>query len=57
MRADRNIYSKNLIEAQDEVQDLKQKYNILNHQLEQLKEEVTIKEHGNYFIENINNKL
>jgi len=46
VRADRNIYSKNLIEAQDEVQDLKQKYNILNHQLEQLKEEVTIKEHA-----------
>jgi chromosome segregation ATPase len=46
VRADRNIYSKNLIEAQDEVQDLKQKYNILNHQLEQLKEEVSIKEHA-----------
>jgi len=46
VRADRNVYSKNLIEAQDEVQDLKQKYNILSHQLEQLKEEVTMKEHG-----------
>lgn len=44
VRSDRNIYSKNLIEAQDEIVEMKRKLKIMHHQIEQLKEEVTGKE-------------
>ncbi|XP_015520756.2 cilia- and flagella-associated protein 58-like [Neodiprion lecontei] len=44
VRADRNTCSKALIEAQDEVLDLKQKLKIMSNQIEQLKEEVSTKE-------------
>ena len=44
VRGDRNIYSKNLIEAQDEIGEMKRKLKILNHQIDQLKEEITTKE-------------
>jgi chromosome segregation ATPase len=44
VRGDRNIYSKNLIEAQDEISEMKRKLKILNHQIDQLKEEITTKE-------------
>lgn len=40
VRSDRNLYSKNLIEAQDEIQEMKRKFKIMNHQIEQLKEEI-----------------
>jgi chromosome segregation ATPase len=43
-RADRNLYSKNLIEAQDEITEMKRKLKIMNHQIDQLKEEITSKE-------------
>ena len=33
VRADRNLYSKNLIEAQDEVAELKRKFKIAEHQI------------------------
>lgn len=36
VRADRNLYSKNLIEAQDEIQEMKRKFKIMQHQIEQL---------------------
>ena len=42
VRADRNLYSKNLIEAQDEIQEMKRKFKIMNHQIEQLKEEISL---------------
>ena len=44
VRADRNLYSKNLIEAQDEIQEMKRKFKIMNHQIEQLKEEISAKD-------------
>lgn len=44
VRADRNLYSKNLIEAQDEIQEMKRKFKIMQHQIEQLKEEIQAKD-------------
>ena len=44
MRSDRNLYSKNLIESQDEIAEMKRKFKIMNHQVEQLKEEITAKD-------------
>ncbi len=46
MRSDRNLYSKNLIEAEDEIAEMKRKFKIMNHQIEQLKEEITAKDHA-----------
>ena len=43
-RADRNLYSKNLIEAQDEITEMKRKLKIMSHQIEQLKDEISSKE-------------
>ncbi len=42
VRSDRNLYSKNLIEAQDEIDEMKRKFKIMNHQIEQLKEEIQV---------------
>jgi chromosome segregation ATPase len=52
VRADRNVYSKNLLEAQDEIMELKRKLKIMNHQVDQLKEEISSRETSNltYFI-------
>ena len=44
VRSDRNLYSKNLIEAQDEITELKRKMKIMTHQIDQLKEEIGSKE-------------
>ncbi|KAI8819407.1 uncharacterized protein EV422DRAFT_111653 [Fimicolochytrium jonesii] len=44
VRADRNLYSKNLVEAQDEITEMKRKVKIMGHQIEQLKEEIASKE-------------
>lgn len=44
VRSDRNLYSKNLIESQDEITEMKRKLKIMNHQIDQLKEEITSKE-------------
>merc|ERR1719240_2034903 len=46
VRSDRNLYSKNLIEAQDEIAEMKRKFKIMNHQIEQLKEEISAKDHA-----------
>merc|ERR1711990_1019520 len=43
-RSDRNLYSKNLIEAQDEIQEMRRKFKIMNHQISQLKEEIQAKD-------------
>lgn len=43
VRSDRNLYNKNLIEAQDEIAEMKRKLKIMNHQIEQLKEDITTK--------------
>lgn len=44
MRSDRNLYSKNLLEAQDEVAELKRKFKIAAHQIQQLKDEIEQKD-------------
>jgi len=44
VRSDRNLYSKNLIESQDEIAEMKRKFKIMNHQIEQLKEEIDAKD-------------
>jgi len=44
VRSDRNLYSKNFLEAQDEITEKKRKLKIMSHQIEQLKEEITTKE-------------
>jgi len=44
VRADRNLYSKNLVESQDEIAEMRRKFKIMNHQIEQLKEEIRAKD-------------
>ncbi|XP_032679289.1 cilia- and flagella-associated protein 58-like [Odontomachus brunneus] len=44
IRAERNLYSKNLVTAQEEVNDLRRKLKITGHQVEQLKEDIVTKE-------------
>lgn len=44
VRSDRNLYSKNLIEAQDEMNELKRKFEITMQQINQLKEELEAKD-------------
>jgi len=44
VRSDRNLYSKNLIESQEEITEMKRKFRIMNHQIEQLKEEIHTKD-------------
>ncbi|EKG00743.1 hypothetical protein TCSYLVIO_008296 [Trypanosoma cruzi] len=44
VRSERNLYSKKLIESQDEVVELKQKFRMMDHQILQLKEELAMKE-------------
>jgi len=44
VRSDRNLYSKNYLEAQDDINEKKRKLKIMNHQIEQLKEEISSKE-------------
>lgn len=44
VRSDRNLYSKNLIEAQKELDELKKKFDITMQQINQLKEELESKD-------------
>lgn len=44
VRTDRNLYSKQLVESQDEIAEMKRKFKIMYHQIEQLKEEIKEKE-------------
>eukprot|EP00605_Chrysophyceae_sp_TOSAG23-4_P002393 GSChrysophyteH1.ASY1.ANO1.2649.1 assembled CDS len=44
VRADRNHYSKALVESEDEVAELRKKFKIMGHQIDQLKEEITSKD-------------
>ena len=46
VRADRNHYSKALVESEDEVAELRKKFKIMGHQIDQLKEEITSKDQG-----------
>ena len=44
VRSDRNLYSKNLIESQEEIAEMKRKFKIMTRQIEQLKEEIQAKD-------------
>jgi NTP pyrophosphatase (non-canonical NTP hydrolase) len=44
VRSDRQLFSKNLKESQEEIADLMGKYRLLSNQLNQLKEEILSKE-------------
>merc|ERR1711871_1066010 len=44
VRTDRNVYSKNLIESQDEIAEMRRRFKIMYHQIEQLKEEIKEKD-------------
>eukprot|EP00792_Barthelona_sp_PAP020_P007034 TRINITY_DN3097_c1_g1_i1.p1 TRINITY_DN3097_c1_g1~~TRINITY_DN3097_c1_g1_i1.p1 ORF type:complete len:907 (+),score=264.66 TRINITY_DN3097_c1_g1_i1:53-2722(+) len=39
VRSERNLYSKQLVESRDQIMEMRRKFNILNHQIKQLKEE------------------
>ncbi|ORC81683.1 uncharacterized protein TM35_001091060 [Trypanosoma theileri] len=44
VRTERNLYSKKLIESQDEVVELRQNFRMMDHQIRQLKDELSMKE-------------
>eukprot|EP00954_Amorphochlora_amoebiformis_P021128 1344281-Amorphochlora_amoeboformis.AAC.1 len=44
VRADRNFFSKKHVQSRDEIAEMKQKFKIMKHQIEQLKEEIQMKE-------------
>ncbi|KAL1524554.1 hypothetical protein AB1Y20_019446 [Prymnesium parvum] len=46
VRSDRNLYSKSLIESQDEIAEMKRKFKIMTRQIDQLKEEIQSKDHA-----------
>ncbi|CAM9594906.1 unnamed protein product, partial [Pylaiella littoralis] len=51
VRSDRNVYSKNLIETQasekcDVIKEMKRRFKLMNHQIEQLKDEITVMDHS-----------
>lgn len=54
VRSERNLYSKKLVESEDEIDEMKRKFKIMNHLVQQLKEELNskdvafIKEHFDY---------
>src|SRR5690606_3824530 len=49
VRSDRNKYSKDLVEAQEEIANLRQKFKIMDQQIQQLKEEIDQQEQCMYF--------
>ena len=44
MRSDRNLYSKNLLEATEEIAELNMKFKRMTQQISQLKEEIQAKD-------------
>jgi chromosome segregation ATPase len=44
VRSDRNLYSKNLLQAQEEIGELTKKYTRMYHQVDQLKDELKLKD-------------
>merc|ERR1719171_769801 len=44
VRTDKNLYSKNLFESLEEIAEMKKKFKIMYHQIEQLKEEIKEKD-------------
>lgn len=46
VRSDRNLFSKQLTDSQDAIGELRRKFRMMNHSIEQLKEEISTKDHG-----------
>ena len=46
VRSDRNLYSKQLVQVQEEIRGYKQKFRTMNHLIEQLKDEISGKDHA-----------
>eukprot|EP01041_Mallomonas_annulata_P006286 gene6286-12730_t len=46
VRSDRNLYSKQLVDSQEEINALKRRFRLMNHQIEQLKEEISAKDNA-----------
>lgn len=46
VRSDRNLYSKTLLQSQQDIETMKGKYKVMHHQIEQLKEEIVTKDHA-----------
>eukprot|EP00747_Dinoflagellata_sp_TGD_P210717 gnl/TRDRNA2_/TRDRNA2_83982_c0_seq2.p1 gnl/TRDRNA2_/TRDRNA2_83982_c0~~gnl/TRDRNA2_/TRDRNA2_83982_c0_seq2.p1 ORF type:complete len:859 (+),score=296.61 gnl/TRDRNA2_/TRDRNA2_83982_c0_seq2:153-2729(+) len=44
VRTDKNLYSKNLVESLEEIAEMKKKFKVMYHQIEQLKEEIKEKD-------------
>jgi len=44
VRSDRNLYSKNLLQSHEEISDLTKRYTRMSHQVDQLKDELKIKD-------------
>merc|ERR1719277_2848026 len=44
VRTDKNLYSKNLVESLEEIAEMKKKFKVMCHQIEQLKEEIKEKD-------------
>jgi uncharacterized protein YaaN involved in tellurite resistance len=43
MRGDLNLFSKNLLESKEEIDDLRRRFKILQHQISQLHDEIETK--------------
>lgn len=46
IRSDRNLFSKQLIDSQDNINSLKKTFKVINYSIEQLKDEISIKDHS-----------
>ena len=46
VRSDRNLFSKQLSDSQESIAELRRKFRSMNHTIEQLKEEISTKDHG-----------
>merc|ERR1712066_301533 len=44
VRTDKNLYSKNLTESLEEISEMRKKFRVMHHQIEQLKEEIKEKD-------------
>merc|ERR1712050_513818 len=44
VRTDKNLYSKNLVESLEEIAEMRKKFKVMYHQIEQLKEEIKEKD-------------
>ena len=46
VRSDRNLFSKQLSDSQEAISEQRRKFRMMNHNIEQLKEEISTKDHG-----------